>query len=505
MTMLAAGSMISVLPGQPQHISSPIVLSTDENYILTSDIIAEGSAFIVPQSTTGVVIDLNGFTLTYNNVAQGVPTPGIDLLGYFTGDTRVTNGRIVQGAGGDNNSHAIQVTGTSVGKKTLDYLQIYTHGVDCAGVYTLNNGPNTVDSHHVFSVQTGGCTPVDGNTGAAIQFTSTSSPNTIHDWICLGMHRGPQAQFWGDGDVTPAASSIYNNLVQQTRSKPTSKAPYGILLGRCFNTEVYNNQIVTEDGRGINIDGYSQAAEVRTGNCHVHDNLIDVDYTTSGGQSDGITGIRMRYSASDNLVEDNRIVIRNTLSDNNYAYAFYIGSDSADAFFTNNAFNNNEVILRKGATTAWWQNSVVRFDFGDVVTVSNLDYRTDQVDNGIGSGYDVYHWDDVNHIDNLTLTNNAVIAANAATPTAPTNLRLRKFFDHYVLQWDATVDTAFVIEYRVYRDGVQIPTSDRGGLFYIDEDVSGSHSYTVSSISIDGNEGAQSASISTASAAQGWN
>ena len=89
------------------------------------------------------------------------------------------------------------------------------------------------------------------------------------------------------------------------------------------------------------------------------------------------------------------------------------------------------------------------------------------------------------------------------TPAAPTGLRLTKFFDDYVLQWDDNTE-ADVLEYYVYKNGARIPISSRGGTFYVDRNVAGTHTYSVSALTLTGTEGPRCTAVSTTTAGNAW-
>ncbi len=73
----------------------------------------------------------------------------------------------------------------------------------------------------------------------------------------------------------------------------------------------------------------------------------------------------------------------------------------------------------------------------------------------------------------------------------------------YLLRWTKNTELD-VFEYNVYKDGQKMSITSRGGLFYVDEDVSGSHTYSISALTISGTESARSSSVSTNDAANGW-
>ena len=103
----------------------------------------------------------------------------------------------------------------------------------------------------------------------------------------------------------------------------------------------------------------------------------------------------------------------------------------------------------------------------------------------------------------LTFSDNSELSFTPTTPAAPTGLIITRFLSSYLLQWQDNTEND-VYEYIVYRDGEKLPVTPRGGTFFVDVDVEGTHTYTVSAFTLDGNEGNQSASVSTNDAINGW-
>jgi hypothetical protein len=82
----------------------PYVLDReDENYVLTEDIIADGTAFII--QATGILLDMDGHTVTFgNNTSEQVF--GVQIINE--GSCKVVNGKIVQGAHSADYSAAVR-------------------------------------------------------------------------------------------------------------------------------------------------------------------------------------------------------------------------------------------------------------------------------------------------------------------------------------------------------------------------------------------------------------
>lgn len=196
----------------------------------------------------------------------------------------------------------------------------------------------------------------------------------------------------------------------------------------------------------MGISAAGVGSEAGSNPSHIYRNRIDVLYsskaTTGGYVENNVYGIRDRYSSGDNLFEDNTIIACRRLPTNN-PYAFQL-------------------------------------DYADSVSIMDNIYATE---GGFMTGSAL--------VTKLTNSNNTVLAPAATTPAAPTGLKITKFLDSYLIEWNANSE-ADVYEYVVYRDGVKLTISPRGGTFYVDVGIGGTHNYSVSALTLTGVEGAQS-------------
>jgi hypothetical protein len=151
---------------------------------------------------------------------------------------------------------------------------------------------------------------------------------------------------------------------------------------------------------------------------------------------------------------------------------------------------NNTIIARKGKVQS---NEPYAFQFSaaESITVSDNKYLAD----GLSVGND--------DVGKLTLSGNRALAVESGTPGVPGGVKVTRFLDSYLIEWD-DVGEQGVYEYMVYRDGTRLPISPRGGSFYVDIGVGGTHTYAVSALTVNGQEGPRSAELSTTSAANGW-
>jgi hypothetical protein len=458
---------------------------------LTSDLTAPATAVVI--TADDVTLDLNGHTITYNAEPSSGSVYGV-YVAVGVDRVTITNGTILQGAGRSQDSPAILLYGASwqAGPHMIHDLVIRTTGVESGGIqadkgYSFNQSK----IFRTYIEVLGDTSAIDGYGADALSLTARNRGGIeIHDNILVGGHRGMQLIYIGADNAN--RSDVYKNRIQQKR-RPGSKAPYGILLaGRSHNVHLYDNQIISDDGRGINVDGWGQGVEEGASGNFVYGNRIDVQYSSSATEGEyvenNVYGIRNRYSSGDNTFENNTVIAASDIRGD--VFGFFIGSDEADPLMRNIIVRNNTVIARKGKIQA---NEPYAFQFtpADSITVSDNRYLAD----GLSVGAD--------YVGKLTLSGNSVLAVESGTPGVPGNVKVTRFLDSYLIEW-GDIGQAGVYEYVVYRDGKRLPISPRGGTFYVDIGVGGTHTYAVSALTVTGREGPQSTEVSTTTAANGW-
>lgn len=463
-------------------LTSPGTLNNaGENYKLIDDISASGTAFTI--NANNITLDLNGHTIIYNTASSQSAVNGISIS---ASGVTVKNGTVIQGNGKSSHSPVIQISNGSGNK--LHHLVLKPTGVKCYGI----SGIRSVEIHHVYieSHTTTSCDRGDGI--AAMQLEGGDGVGDIHDNIFVNGHTG--LVLIGGSQET----KVYNNRIQHER-RPGCKAPYGIGLSyRIHNVEVYNNQIISDNGRGIILDGWSQGAPEGASGNHIHNNRIDVQYSKAASSGyyveNAVYGIRDRYSSGNNIFEDNVVIAANGIDGR--LRAFYIGSDGSDLKMINLLLQNNIIISRGMDSDIPFGAFVFYFDYAQGITAINNKYFTD------GSFLRQEH-----HVSNLTLSGNSALSPDSYTPKSPTGLKIIKFLESYMLVWNDNRNLSGesqTHEYIVYRDGQRLPISPRGGMFYVDVDIGGTHTYSVSALNLNGNEGPQSQDISTNSSVNGW-
>jgi len=460
-------------------------------YVLTQDVSSSGTCFQI--SGSGITLDLNEHTVTYDTSSGG---HGVRIT---ASGVTVTNGIIIQGNGGSSKAHAIESSGAGSGE--LSFLVIYTHGVQAQCIYAYE-GLGGTDIHHVFMDGRIGKNPARNEEHNCLYMDYCNSPcdGDIHDNVIVNCHIGIAVE--DRGNTLP--KEYYNNLIQHKRLTGI-KQPCGIWISAiAHDITIRDNQIVSDEGgRGIYLSGYSDQ-EPGPNNILVRDNRIDVTLFTKAEANSGnypetnVFGFYDRYGAGTNTYRNNVILADNDAS--NQKVGVFVGSDSPDSLMKDLVYEDN-IIISKGEV----------FEYA---AVNDLVVRNNQY---IAPTFSICNWDcdETNSMPRVTETGNLILSKTSYTPAAPTGLTITRFLDSYLLKWDDNLDKgeSQTYEYVVYRDGQLIPApvgsipqyiTPRGGTFYIDVDAAGSHIYSVAGLNLNGQEGPQSTSESSADAANGW-
>jgi len=465
------------------NISAPQTLSKDnETYVLTQNIVTNGTAFTI--SGNNIIFDLNSYVITYNNQSNGA---GIVVNGS---NNKVRNGFLIQGADQSGTSPAVRLNGTG---HTVSFLGIKVNGVVnapeqyAAGIEAYSSRTTI---HHVYIENSGDTNNISYSPRGIHVDHRTTAGFTINDNIIVDSHLGIHFDFVGLNTKNPEKSRVFNNYIQHKR-RPGTKAPYGIQLAKTRNVDVYNNQIISDEGRGIMCDGYGQGVLRGTDFNNIYGNTIDVEYrvTASSGSyvENNLYGIRDRYSSGNNKIFKNTIIVNNEAG--GVSTGLFIGSDSTDNLMTGLQVTDNTVIGRDKNSSS----SAIRYAYAKDLLVTSNQYLADN--------FSINDW--AYGIDTLTVSNNSAITTISYTPAKTTGLQLKRFFNSYVLTWNDN-NEAQTLEYVLYKDGSQMDISTRGGTFFVDGNVSGTHTYTVAAKNLNGQLGPQSDSVSTDGAASGW-
>jgi hypothetical protein len=468
-------------------VTGPMTLSkAGEYYRLTRDIATGGTAFTI--TANDITFDLDGHTVTYNTQSSGSSVYGVLITGS---NAVVKNGIIVQGNGKSSYSHPIRLNST-VGHE-LHHLVLKPTGFKCRGIYVYR-GDAAI--HHVYIESHTTSDAARGDSLEPVYYEYRSGGGQpFHDNILVNGHSG--VIIVGGSNPT----NVYNNLIQPKRC-PGVKAPFGIGLSwRTHNVNVYNNQIVSDSSRGIILDGWNQGVSEGASNNYVYDNRIDVQYTepATGGYyvENNVFGLYDRYSSGDNTFEHNVVIVNNEV--NGACAAVRIGSDAPDGMMSGIVVRDNTLVVREGGAG---ETSAFIWGVVDKVNVINNKYLADV--------FSLNNWDanqnGINIGDEIIVSGNTEINPLSYTPAAPTGLYITKFLNSYLLRWDDNLDRgeSQTYEYIVYRDGQPLPISPRGGTFYVDVNIGGTHTYSVSALTLSGTESPKCSEVSTTNAVNGW-
>ena len=480
-TVLVTFGVLCVLAGTAwaeTELLGPATLSNaGEYYRLTTDITTSGTAFTI--TANDVTLDLDGHTVTYSS-GSGIQVSASNV--------EVKNGSIVQQ--GDSNSPGIKVSAGS--GQELHHLVIRVTGDRARGIDAPSF--NNAKLHHNYIEVLGSTSDIAYAPDCVYAEARSPGGIEIYDNILVQGHRGLNLNYVGRYTENPTRSYIHNNLIQPVRT-PGTKWPVGIGLAQNRNVHVYDNQVISDDARGLVLDGLGYVTR-GTDYVTVYNNRIDVEYIIPAGggayPENNVFGLYDRYASGDNTFENNIVIVNNAVD--GATAAVRIGSDFTDPLMKGIVVKDNILVARKGSVFLW---GVV-----DEVNVINNKY--------LGDVFSANNWDanqyGMNIGDEILVSGNTELTLESYTPATPTGLYITKFLNSYLLRWDDNLDKgeSQTYEYIVYRDGQKLPISPRGGTFYVDVDVGGTHTYSISALTLSGNEGPRCPEVSTNSAKIGW-
>ena len=246
-------------------ISAPGTLTqAGATYVLSQDVSAPGTAFVIAAS--GITLDLGGHTVTYNAQPSGSGVYGVTIgsgsqwVNLDDRGAKITNGKIVQGAGATPSSHGVYVYYTNPRNVEISYLNITVSGRDCIGIearglYGFSAHHNTINS----SVQA--ITSRTSYDGYAIRLAGNNL--AVNDNTIVG----------GQGGIAIGNSStnvdVYRNDVSH---KAVDTNGFGIICYSPNGARIHENYVHTTDGLGImvdynyqNVEVYSNTVDVRMG------------------------------------------------------------------------------------------------------------------------------------------------------------------------------------------------------------------------------------------------
>lgn len=264
-----------------------VLLQPDTEYVISQDIVADGTAFTIKAS--GITLNLNGHTVTYLNKAAQQAVFGIYVPGYRRKDIAIVNGRIVQGEGAvaskvncpaiyDYDASDVEIGGIELVYHTPDTSGILLHWVSDARIHD-----NTViDQGDVVTNRHQGVAAIDANRGGK-GWRHVISGNLIKGARHNGIRAGRQSEIRGN------AVEINS---QVTNSCGISGA--GIISA---------NRVI---GRGVHPIGIWPANDVK-----VLSNFVEVQ-NTKRGEEYGDTGascLRMTWGNDNVEVRNNTFIL----------------------------------------------------------------------------------------------------------------------------------------------------------------------------------------------------
>ncbi len=244
--------------------------SANTRYRLQGDVTANGTGIIV--SADYVIVDLNGYTLTYNETTAGA---GVTLGAWNLNNVAIINGSIVQGAAqsaGDVYSRSVNPITTYNSADGANYscsnafmanLSLTYGGKDTGGIYWNGSGTYeqiTTEDTYEFGTLANRHQGVD-----AIHVDNGNAKIIRNNTITNARQRGINSN---------SSAEIYGNYVD-IRSIATNSV--GISGYAAQNLNVYSNTVY---GRGEHPIGISFGGGAD--NIDIFDNDIDVQITALG-------------------------------------------------------------------------------------------------------------------------------------------------------------------------------------------------------------------------------
>lgn len=237
-------------------------------YVLQGNMIADGTAIEVKASY--VIIDLNGYTITYNQVSPG---EGVTLGAYNLHHIAVRNGSIIQGAAmseGDQYGRGNNPVGTyntalggnrSASNLYVANLYVRYGGRDVGGIICAgDNGlyeQNTIEDTYEFGTLKNRHQGIEALTGTK-NITTTGNiyrNNTITNSRHRGITTGNNTESYGNKvglrTIATNAAGFYqyagqNIIIHDNTVIGRGEHPIGIMAGGgsgAKNYDVYNNYI----------------------------------------------------------------------------------------------------------------------------------------------------------------------------------------------------------------------------------------------------------------------
>lgn len=352
------GSITNTINVPGGNYSTPYQANqANTKYVLQGDITAANIGIVV--SANYVIVDLNGYTITYNQSAAG---EGVTIGEYNLHHISVRNGSIIQGGAmseGDlygQGNNPVGSYNTSIAwvrpASNMHVANLYVRyggrdvsGISCSGADGLYE-QNTVEDTYQFGTLKDRHQGIDA---LSVSKNTNSTGNIIrYNSIINARQRGIE---------TGSNSEVYGNHVT-IRSIATNSV--GITHYAANNVSVHDNTVI---GRGEHPIG---VGIVQGTNWNVYNNLIDLQTTALGEEygsayladpsqtyiSNRSAGFRTTWGGDKNYIHDNTITITTS--------ARYVGtySPTGDVAYVNGGGKGIFAGLAANQTTLIANNTI---------------------------------------------------------------------------------------------------------------------------------------------------
>lgn len=373
--------------------SSPYVANQSyTRYVLQGDITADSSGIEVAASF--VIVDLNGYTITYNEVSPG---EGVVVSAWNKTHIAVVNGSIIQGAARSPSTTYARgnspistyssrlLQSVAVPNFYVANTYLYTWGSDGAGIVVASSNSvfeeNTiVDDYGTgpFLNRTAGVAALTPDLGIIVT-NVTARYNTIIN----AKHRGIQVG---------SDSQVYQNKISMLSLDTNS---YGVFAWKKSNVKIYNNTMVLYGvapiGVGIMNDGTTPSLtgiEIYDNDIFAKTTMLHTEYP--GGNN--AVGIRTHRYGNSSFGLDGLLIYRNEIEIEVDPEFDGIWAQSGEEV----TFEGKGVALRIGI-----QDGEEAHVFENIITINALDESV----NAVGVAFDCNRSDEMFFYNN-TITSN---------------------------------------------------------------------------------------------------
>jgi hypothetical protein len=363
----------------PKRLNKCGVL-TSAKYVLEQDVSSPGTCFSV--QADGITLDLNGHTVTYGTETGTAAVFGIlgvacwdpdfgakNPCGGSFNDFTVFGGTITQGEGAAPFSHGIRLGQGRGDGLTVHDVTFTVHAESSIPIYTTTVGTHAAAYNNTINNNVTVIQNRHQEQGQSIKFADSAElpgPAAIYGNHIIGGAQG------GILSVVHG-SKIYENVVSQ---KGTYTNDFGIYAWSDAG-EVFNNTVTPILGRGIQIAGGSNGAQVHDNNVVVIEQRDNQEY--EGCQMGGAFGIQFDDVPRNGTAFRNTVIAR---ADQCAAQALRV-TDSRKGS-RNRSHDNTYSAERVGKSTA------VATGFGS----GGATGFTSEHDRFTGDSYDVaFDWD----------------------------------------------------------------------------------------------------------------